>query len=90
MKESPYRGRKWLIQNMSLRMQSFRKEYKKQNRHYLGKANSHQKQYNYMYCLRSLTKEDLEIPFYGKVILKEGWAFIGVHRVNHRYLTKTK
>ena len=22
----------------------------------------------------------------GKVILKEGWGFIGVHRVNHRYI----
>ena len=25
-----------------------------------------------------------------KVILKEGWTFIGVHRVNHTYLIKTK
>ena len=25
-----------------------------------------------------------------KVILKEGWAFIGVHRVNHRYIIQTK
>ena len=28
--------------------------------------------------------------FLPKVILNEGWAFIGVHRVNHRYLIKTK